>query len=474
MSFLEKFPYGGAACVLALLALGSGAYLAANPTPKKTTTLTFWTFAKPHYESYQKAIPEFEKTHPGVTVNLQLVAGEAVGQRLRAAFWSNLDVPDMVETEIGTAGTFFRGSLKNVGFLDLTDRINREGWKQKMVATRFSPYTSRGRIFGLPHDVHPVQIAYRKDLWAKIGVDPTTLSTWDEYVAAGEKITRTTGDDKRYALGLTDTGTDELSVMLLQRDGGFFDPDGNCVFDDETGVKTMEYYVPLVAGKKRIGNSLGWGKEANQAVEDGYMLAMLAPDWRTKMLETDVGGASGKMALMPLPSFGADGRHTSTWGGTMMGITKSCTHQDLAWELAKYLYTKDEDLAKRFSVTNIVPPVKSAWNLPEFQTPHPYFGGQSLGRTYANLAPSVPAHYGSPFLAVANGKLSEALVSCVSYYNDHGADGGWDGFVRRTLKEKADYVRLTISRTPDFDKPAGSPIDTAQRSGTPEKVAQTK
>ena len=451
-SVLERFPYGGAAFALFALAITSGAFIAAQPVPKKTATLTFWTFAKPHYESYKKAIPEFERTHPGVTVDLQLVAGEAVGQRLRAAFWSNLDVPDMVETEIGTAGTFFRGSLANIGFADLTERIKRDHLDERMVASRFSSYTTRGHIFGLPHDVHPVQIAYRKDLFDAEGIDLAKVQTWDEFIAIGRKITRTVGTNKRYMIEMGDTAGIPLDTVLFQKGGGFFDAEGKCIFDNEIGVETLKWYIPLVAGDKRIGNALGYfGSESNQAVETGYLMSLFVPDWRTKGMENDVQGAKGKMALMPIPAFTPGGRRTSTGGGTMMGITKACKNQDLAWEFAKYLYTNENDLANRFLETNIIPPLKSAWNLPAFQKPNAYFSNQPLGKTYADLAPDVPPQYGSPFLGTAKGKMGEAVIACVTYYKANG-DRGFDAYIRKTLKEKADYVRLVMTRNPDYDK----------------------
>ena len=34
----------------------------------------------------------------------------------------------------------------------------------RMVQSRFSLWSARGRIYGLPHDVHPVMLAYRTDL----------------------------------------------------------------------------------------------------------------------------------------------------------------------------------------------------------------------------------------------------------------------------------------------------------------------
>ena len=107
---MPTFPYGRAAFALLMLGVVAGPLSCGQRRRRrKTATLTMWTFAKPHYLAYLKTIPAFEKAHPGVKVDLELVDGHAVGDRLQASFWANLEVPDMVETEISTAGSFFRG-----------------------------------------------------------------------------------------------------------------------------------------------------------------------------------------------------------------------------------------------------------------------------------------------------------------------------------------------------------------------------
>ena len=99
-------------------------------------------------------------------------------------------------------------------------------------------------------------------------------------------------------------------------------------------------------------------------------------------------------------------------------------------------------------VHNILPPLKDAWNQPAFNKPNQFWSGQPLGALYAKLAPQVPAQYTAPEIDTAKAKLSEALVACVGYYNQHGDDAGFDPFVRATLKRCADRVRAIKARNP--------------------------
>ncbi len=441
---MRSFPFGAAALCILILAVFSGAWLALAPAQQNPATVRLWVFAKVHYDTYKKALPGFEAANPGVKVDLQLVANNSLATRLQAAFLADVDVPDLVEIEISSAGSFFRGPLNEVGFLDLTDRLHQSGLYDRMVQARFAPYTKKGHIFGLPHDVHPVMLAYRRDIFEQEGVDVRKIKTWDDFIAVGRRLTI---PGKRYMMEMSDSGGDQFEVCLFQRGGGYFDPDGHCIFDNEPAVQTMLWYVPLVAGEHKIGGDLGSGQILTKAVEDGYLLTLVAPDWRTKSFETDIPRMAGKMALMPLPAVTPDGIHTSTWGGTMMGITKHCKRPDLAWKLAQYLYLNKADLAERFRNNNILPCLREAWDQPSFHEPRAYWSGQPLGALYANLAPHVPFQYTSPFIGMAKGKLSEALVDCVQRYKAQG-EVGFEAFVRARLKRSADEVRRRIERNP--------------------------
>lgn len=441
---MRSFPFGSAALSIFILAVLSGTWLAITPPVQNPSTLRLWVFAKVHYDTYQKAIPAFEAANPGVKVDLQLVANSSLASRLQSAFLANVDVPDLVEIEISSAGSFFRGPLNEVGFLDLTDRIHRAGLYDRMVKARFAPYTKNGHIFGLPHDVHPVMLAYRRDIFEQEGIDVNKIKTWDDFIAVGHKITI---PGKRYLMEMSDSGGDQFEVCLFQRGGGYFDANGNCIFDNETAVQTMLWYVPLVAGPNKIGGDLGSGQILTKAVEDGYLLSLAAPDWRSKSIETDIPRMAGKMALMPLPAVNPGGIRTSTWGGTMMGITRHSPHPDLAWKLAQFLYLNKPDLAERFRNTNILPCLREAWNQPSFQEPRPYWSNQPLGSLYAALAPDVPAQRSSPFIGLAKGKLSAALVDCVERYKASGG-AGFESFVRAKLHQNAEEVRIRIRRNP--------------------------
>lgn len=444
------FPFGPAPSLICLIFIISATLLFLFPVKNTQPTLEMWTFARNHMPAYIKAIDSFTNAHPGVIIDLKLVDQTAVSRRLEAAFWSDLAVPDMVEVLTTDTGHFFRGPLKDIGFWDITDQLHASGLYGRIVTARFASCSSRGRIFGVPHDVHPVMLAYRTDIFQKEGISTNDISTWEDFHRIGQRVTKDTDGDgiiDRYMIEMTDANANHFYIMLLQAGGGYFSSDGSLILDNAIAVSTLYTYVQFVAPPRGIGNAIGWGKILTQAMENDYFVCLFCPDWRTQVIESDIASLHGKLALMPLPAMTKGGRKTSTWGGTMLGITKKCLNKELAWEFMKHLYFSKEDLGPRFATLNILPPVKDSWDHPAFDTPRPYWSSQAIGRLYADVAPDVPPVYVTPFSRYTHARAGEAVLNAVRYYKEHGTNELYR-YIKNILTEKADTVRKEMARNP--------------------------
>jgi len=443
------FPYGKAPLALLIVALASGAALAvlSRQGSQEQPDLVFALFAKNHHEAYKSVVPDFERKH-GVEIQMQLVPARGLQSRLQSALLSGATVPDVVEIVNGSMGYFTKGPLSDVGFVDLTDRLRAEGIYERMVDSRFSLWSSRGRVFAMPHDVHPVGLAYRRDLAEELGIDVSALDTWDEFVRVGREVTRDLDGDgipDRYMLDMPSDGGYALDLLLLQRGGGLFDAGGSVILDSDAALDTICWIIEQTRSEQRISFPAGWGQSLSKAMLDGLVLFYFCPDWRTKFFEMDVPTLKGKLGLMPLPAWETGGRRTSTWGGTGLAITKACKKQELAWEFAKFLYLEKEDLGKRFTAMNIIPPVRDAWDLPAFHRPDPYFSNQPVGELLAELATHTPPDYVNAYTELARTKIREAYLNGADYFETRGATGLRD-FVRQELKRCADYVRKVMGR----------------------------
>lgn len=295
------FPYGKAPLALLIVALASGGALAvlSRQGSQEQPDLVFALFAKNHHEAYKSVVPEFERKH-GVKIQMQLVPARGLQSRLQSALLSGADVPDVVEIVNGSMGYFTKGPLSDVGFVDLTDRLRAEGIYERMVASRFSLWSSRGRVFAMPHDVHPVGLAYRRDLVEELDIDVDALDTWDEFVRVGREVTKDLDGDgipDRYMLDMPSDGGFALDILLLQRGGGLFDAQGNVTLDSDAALDTICWIIEQTRGEQRTSFPAGWGQSLSKAMLDGLVLFYFCPDWRTKFFEMDVPTLKGKLGL---------------------------------------------------------------------------------------------------------------------------------------------------------------------------------
>jgi arabinosaccharide transport system substrate-binding protein len=446
---IDSYPFGKAPFWLTAVALASmlGVTWVQLRSAEAKPDLVLALSAPNHVVAYRKVEERFEREH-GIDVAFQLVNPRALTTRLQNAMLAGTEVPDLAELPFDAMRYFGRGPLNDIGFLDLTERLQKEGLRERLVEARVSLWSTRGHVFALPHDVHPVMLAYRADLVEQLGIDVETLATWDDFAAAGRRVTSDLDGDgvlDRFMIDLQSGGSDYLMVLLLQRGIGLFDEHGELTFNQPLTVDTLLWYLHQYYGEGRIGYDCGWGQPLAKAMSDGLVLFYIVPDWRAHLLEMESPKVTGKMKLMPLPAWEPGGRRTSVWGGSGLAITKRGKDPELAWQFARALYFDRSELGKRFADTSILPALKDAWALPEFSQPSAYYSGQPIGSLYAELASEVPPLWMTPATPIANNKLSEAFLKTVDHYRING-DTGLREFLERELDEAEAYVRSYMAR----------------------------
>lgn len=424
-----SFHLGKPILVMLVVAVGTGtaALLRHDPPPKR---LTFWVFADQHYTSYKPEIAAYEK-QSGVSVDMQILQVHAMGRRLQAIFSDELSgpgVPDVVEVEVGQVGKFFRPPKDEVGFEPLQSMLEQSGWYDKIVRTRFAPWTRQGAIFGVPHDVHPVGITYREDLFREAGIDLSAAKTWPTFQQSClqfQKYWHNRGYKTRHALEIYSTKVDLLNILLLQRGINLIDDFDHIHMADAKVANTIAFYARCVAGPSKIGSESGEGDGpfARDLLE-GNLCAFLTPDWRLGLIKQYGGDAlKGKLRFMPLPRFEPSDAPTATWGGTMIAILRNSKHKEEAWKLIEHLYFDRAGVEARRAVTQILPPVSTMWSHPSYHQPDAYFGGQHLDETLIDLAGQIPPRYVTPATNIANAYLMLVLHKAVRYVEENGGDG---------------------------------------------------
>jgi arabinosaccharide transport system substrate-binding protein len=492
------FPLGKPIFAMLIVAAVSGAAIALRPEPRPPD-LRFWVFADAHARTYQQLRPDFEQ-RTGRRLDIEHVTTMALNMRLTSLIMSGdagETPPDVVEIEVASLGRYFGMPVNEVGFLPLNDRLansgfreigsldapGRRGWNARRVAdgtiythdgerwvlnpartrpdawidrivhARFAPWTKGGRIFGVPHDVHPVTITYRHDLFSEAGVDLAAAQTWPDFqdkCLDFQRYWRSRGYAKRNAMDLPLASAENVIVMLLQRGVNIVDSDDRIHLTDPRVAETIAFYARLVAGPRRVGveSGGGMGVWARDLIE-GNTCALVTPDWKVNDLKTLAPALAGKLRMMPLPVFDPGDARTSTWGGTMAGIPRHCKDPDAAWKLIEFMYLSDEALATRRAHSSILPPLVEEFDRPEYHRPDPFFGGQKVEELYAQLALELPPRHVSAITVAAQIAVGIVLGRAVDYVRDGGTDAGlltacnhWLTEMDTGLRERSAHSRL--------------------------------
>ena len=420
-SFDILSPGGWIICGLAVV---SAIVLVLWPIPQKEG-LAFWIFAKSHQRLYDPMTATWNATQQSADrVHILLLSGSALQRRLLSGFLSGTPLPDLVEAYVQIVAQAFKGPLEDVGFVDLTDIVRVEGIDEQINAPSFAPWTSRGRIFGLPHDVHPVLLAYRADIVEAAGLDVGAIETWDDFVRLLRPLVRDVDDDgypDHYLLNIWETNPELIESLMLQAGGALLDAQERLVMHSESNARVLATVVSWTTGPNRIAvNAPEFDAAGNKMRLDGTVLFSLMPDWLTSAWRQDLPQLAGKVKLMPLPAWKQGGRRTTVMGGTMLGIPKRVKDFDSAWRYAKNLYLSPDLARALFRTTGIISPVKRHWTDPVYDEPSTYFAGQRYGRLYIAAAPDVPPRTSSPYNALAQIKMADSALALKAYAQYYG------------------------------------------------------
>jgi arabinosaccharide transport system substrate-binding protein len=437
-----SFHLGKPILVMIVVAVACAVGLGLRGNARSRPDLLVWVFAEIHQKTYagdgkpstRPTLVEQFRQRTGKTVGIEMVATRSEDVRLVSMFMSDSkEVPDVVELEISSVAKYFRPPTNDIGLLPLNDLLEKSGWMDKIVKARLAPWSKNGVIFGVPHDVHPVTLVYRADLFEQAGIDLPSMKTWPQFRRACldfQKYWAARGVKNRHAMELMSSSSDHLIPMLLQRHLNPIDGNGKIELGEEKFVETVAFYAECIAGPTNIASQspAAAGGLARDLIE-GNICVFVTPDWRVDYIKEYAPGLAGKMRMMPMPIFEPGDARTATWGGTMMGIPRNCKDPQSAWKLIEFLYLSKEGLAARRQYSSILPPVITLWDDPVYQRGDPYFGGQQTDLLYIEMAKELPARYITPATAIANGYLSKVIVDAANFVRDH--PGEHDALVAR-------------------------------------------
>ncbi|MBM3714263.1 MAG: sugar ABC transporter substrate-binding protein [Actinobacteria bacterium] len=372
--------------------------------------ITYWSWTP----SAEAQVAAFEKAYPNVDVNL-VNAGTNTEEytKLQNAIKAGSGAPDVVQIEYYAFPQFALSDslldLAPYGFGELEDDYSPGTWG----AVDFD-----GAIYGLPQDSGPMALFYNKEVFDQYGLAVPT--TWDEYVAAAEKLH--TADPTKYITA--DTGDSGFTTSMIWQAGGQpFQASGTDVtidLQDEGSQKFADNWNRLIEGGL-LSDTPSWSDEWFKGLGDGSIASLVIGAWMPGVLESSVADGAGKWAVAPIPTY--DGEPvTAENGGGGQAVTKQSQNPALAAGFLKWL-NNDEESLQIFAESGGFPSTTAQLSDPAFvDAENEYFGGQKINQVLTEASSQVREGWNYlPFQVYANSIYSDTVGQAYANGSDMNA-----------------------------------------------------
>jgi len=339
--------------------------LGCHREPEGVATVRFWAFGR-EGEEVRALVPEFERTHPHIRVDVQQIPWTAAHEKLLTAFVGRVtpDAAQMGNTWIPELAAL--GALAPLDArLAATTAVPRDDY----FAGVWDGNVVDGVTWGLPWYVDTRLLFYRTDLVAKTGL-PWPPRSWPAWRRVMERIREQVGADG-YAILLPIDEWTQPVVFGLQNGATLLDAAGaRGRFRDPRFRRAMGFYLDLY--KSNMAPPLDRSGLANlyQQFAEGWYAMVITGPWNLSEFARRVPAAQqGLWATAPLPppEEGMPYPGASVALGASMVIFRGAKHPDAAWQWLQFLSAPAQQ-ARFYELAGDLPARRSAWELTDLAT----------------------------------------------------------------------------------------------------------
>ncbi len=350
-----------------------------TPVPEEPITLKVWIMPNgpDPLGAMQQEAAEFQKMHPNVTIEVEVLDWGAAWPKITTAATSG-EGPD-----ISQLGTTWTASIAAMGALRpfTKDEIAAMGGAENFVEASWQTCNPVGSGFtvAVPWFVDTRAILYRTDVYEKAGVDPEeAFQTWETFDAALAKLkeAQDKGIVEQYPIGFP--GKNDWNVLhnfapwVWEAGGDLLNP-GNtaATFNSPEAIEGVKFYASLYTKGYTPPDVLELNTAQVEGLfSDGKIATVITGPWMVKGARTpnDKGGwgdneAAKYIATHEIPA-GPAGRFTFV-GGSNLTVWNSSKHPEMAVEFVKFLVSKESQVRYSNNI-GMLPAVKEALADPAF------------------------------------------------------------------------------------------------------------
>ncbi len=350
-----------------------------------------WTIAA---KALSDVIPLFNEKYPNIKVHVEQFGGsDAAYQKYGIVFVSEKGMPDIASIESDFVHTFAE-TYPQV-FLDMNDFMP-ENWESTVDPSKIpTSYDSEGKLVGVPWDSGPVVMFYRADMFEEAGIDPESIETYDDYIAAGKILQEKLPGVKMLGFGYT--ADDAIWRTLMVQNGTYYlNSEGEITINSDKALEAMTVIKKLV-DEGIVLNTVNWDGTV-RANKSGRIASYITGGWYANALRDQMKEHFGKFRAMRIPAFEAGGIRASSLGGSVLAITAADPIKRAAsWAFIETaLMTTEGQLIMSAGDRALFPSYLPVYETQEFLQPDPYFGNQNVKKLLSDITKDIlPVIYNS-------------------------------------------------------------------------------
>jgi lactose/L-arabinose transport system substrate-binding protein len=375
-------------CALATLATA----MASSAAMAQSGEITIWSW-NIAASSLKATVAGFNAQHPNVKVTVEDLGNQQVYDKSIAGCAAGGEgLPDIVSIENFEAENYWTQfpdcfvDLKTLGY-SAEDQAKFPDFKRTELEVGDVAYA-------MPWDSGPVAMFYRRDFYEKAGVDPATIKTWDDFIAAGKKIQEANP-------GVTMTNADlngdtEFFRMISNEQScAYFSDDGQSIAVNQPGCVGALTKIKEMVDAKLI-TAAQW-PEKIQNNNAGTVATQMYGGWYEGTVRTESPDLAGKWGVYQMPSLTADGPRAANLGGSSLAITSVSQNKEAAYAYVKYTLGTNEGQVTMLKEYGLVPSLISALDDPYVSQGLDYWGGQAVWKDILSTLPKIHPQRGTPF-----------------------------------------------------------------------------
>ena len=322
------------ACTPVAPGAAPAATTSSGATAGEPTTITWAMWGSPdEIKTHQTVADAFMAEHPEIKVEIVSYPWNDYFTAMQTA-WASGDpkaIPDVLFLW-PTPRYAAEGVLENLDpYIEKSGYDLSDYWPALLESASLN-----GSVYGFPRDIGLEVLYYNKAIFDEAGVAyPTDNWTWDDLLAAAEKLTVVEGSGQvtRYALGMEGG---KWSLWLNQNKASILDDMRNpskCTLTDPKAIEAIKFFADMMNKNYAMRDANLSQAGGDASVFSNGQVAMIIQN-ASRVSQFNAAGLNYDVATVPIP---AGGQRAASAGGAAWVMSSGSDNKDAAWTFLSWL-----------------------------------------------------------------------------------------------------------------------------------------